>query len=416
MGKDISKEKILETAFMVWGKSRFKNTSLTLISNELNITKTALYRYFNNKNSIIEEMIILYYNEVYNLNFKFIELSNTENDFEKIIQNYIEIYIDFFHKKPYYLYYYTLALFDRSKIDKDKINENTKDVINLFQRFFVDQKEAKTFLFYIFVLIIFFINIYLDLDNTKVKFKDYIKLFTKDVNDINSLKNYIFKQIKNGFIQSQQIINLDYENIIKTIDYDFTNLSNKRDKILNAIAEVVSENGIFNTSTEKIAKKLNMTKSSLYFYFKNKNEMINKMLLDESFYFNEIFIDKINKLENTIDKLFGHLYLSYKLMKTDKKIAKILDWYHFQNDDFHSSENFLKLFKEKYSFLIEALSDDYFLTTDLHIFIGFTSIVTSKEITLREINPDYDNESGLFNIFNFIINGIQNIDFKGGYL
>jgi len=50
-------------------------------------------------------------------------------------------------------------------------------------------------------------------------------------------------------------------------------------KILNGAAEVFAQQGYRNATTEDIAKKVNLKKSSLYHYFKNKENMLFQALL-----------------------------------------------------------------------------------------------------------------------------------------
>lgn len=48
----------------------------------------------------------------------------------------------------------------------------------------------------------------------------------------------------------------------------------KKDQILLSAISVVNSNGYENTTMEDISKKLQMTKGSLYYYFKNKNDLM----------------------------------------------------------------------------------------------------------------------------------------------
>ena len=56
MLKQLNKELIISTAFEEWGKSCYRNMSLTKIINKLKITKPALYRYFKNKKELLDIM------------------------------------------------------------------------------------------------------------------------------------------------------------------------------------------------------------------------------------------------------------------------------------------------------------------------------------------------------------------------
>src|SRR5688572_25248719 len=48
----------------------------------------------------------------------------------------------------------------------------------------------------------------------------------------------------------------------------------KRDAVLRVAAEAFCENGVRSTSLEDIAERLNVTKPTLYYYFRNKDEIL----------------------------------------------------------------------------------------------------------------------------------------------
>ena len=52
---------------------------------------------------------------------------------------------------------------------------------------------------------------------------------------------------------------------------------NTKEKILEAMLELASINGIHKTSLSMVANKVGIRKSSLYYYFTSKDEMIKEM-------------------------------------------------------------------------------------------------------------------------------------------
>ena len=68
---------------------------------------------------------------------------------------------------------------------------------------------------------------------------------------------------------------------------------NKRTAIYNAAVRIINESGFANASVSKIAKLADVSSSTIYVYFENKKDMLNKIFLfikEESgnFIFNEI--------------------------------------------------------------------------------------------------------------------------------
>lgn len=54
---------------------------------------------------------------------------------------------------------------------------------------------------------------------------------------------------------------------------------NKKENIFNATIELINEIGFSEISMSKIAKKAGVSSSTIYVYFENKNDMINKLYL-----------------------------------------------------------------------------------------------------------------------------------------
>ena len=50
----MTNDDIIKAAFKVWGRELYRTTSLTEIALELGVSKTALYRHFKDKDSILE--------------------------------------------------------------------------------------------------------------------------------------------------------------------------------------------------------------------------------------------------------------------------------------------------------------------------------------------------------------------------
>ncbi len=100
--------------------------------------------------------------------------------------------------------------------------------------------------------------------------------------------------------------------------------------ILEAIASVIAERGIANTTIERIAERMGTAKSSLYFYYKNKEEMLNVLLQNH--------IRRIESLTGRIvpsgRDLAEQLYISVAL-QTNYLILQpnsipVFNWIHYE--------------------------------------------------------------------------------------
>ncbi|GAA0068805.1 TetR/AcrR family transcriptional regulator [Clostridium sardiniense] len=134
------------------------------------------------------------------------------------------------------------------------------------------------------------------------------------------------------------------------------NISLKKKKkelnLYNSAYELFKEKGINSTSIDEIVKSAGVAKGTFYLYFKDKYDVVNKLILlkgstliEEAFeatkdrqfvefedmvlYFTEYIIDyfKENKLLlKVINKNFSHvIHRNAKIMDEDKKVIEIID-------------------------------------------------------------------------------------------
>ncbi len=54
--REIKTQLIVDTAFKVWGENSFYNTSLSSLAEALGMSKPAIYRYFKNKDALLQAM------------------------------------------------------------------------------------------------------------------------------------------------------------------------------------------------------------------------------------------------------------------------------------------------------------------------------------------------------------------------
>lgn len=85
----------------------------------------------------------------------------------------------------------------------------------------------------------------------------------------------------------------------------------KRDIVLKVAAECFNEKGITGTSLKDVAKKLNITDAALYYYVKNKEELVTLCYM-RALDLGERALDRaIEEGENQLEKL--QLYIRYQL-------------------------------------------------------------------------------------------------------
>lgn len=136
-----------------------------------------------------------------------------------------------------------------------------------------------------------------------------------------------------------KLINIDWR--VAMSSFKERKIAKKKEEILRSAATVFAEKGYHGTTMEEVAAKLLMTKGSMYYYFKNKDDLLyhcHQMIMDKSIGKMTEIINSpttpTSKLENAI-KAHIHLATSEKSMFmvmdkpnqhfTDEYLREILD-------------------------------------------------------------------------------------------
>lgn len=90
------------------------------------------------------------------------------------------------------------------------------------------------------------------------------------------------------------------------------NREDKRNSILRAAADVLQEAGLHKTTMGDIARRTGMAKTSLYYYFRDKEELVNTVIHDERARFLDMIKGAV-KDQDTVDAKMASLMEAYYL-------------------------------------------------------------------------------------------------------
>jgi AcrR family transcriptional regulator len=102
-------------------------------------------------------------------------------------------------------------------------------------------------------------------------------------------------------------------------------IAKKKEEILRSAAQVLAEKGYHGTTMEEIAAKLLMTKGSMYYYFKNKDDLLyhcHQMIMDISLeQIDEVVNSSLNPIEKLRSAIKGHILLA----TSEKSMFMVMD-------------------------------------------------------------------------------------------
>lgn len=332
--KSLTKEEIILKVVNIWGENHFQNISLSPVAKALKISKPALYKYFRNKDELITE--IYRYFESVQIKF-WHDFFDKQKDFSgNILRLLIRYTAIFFYAKPEFLIFRKYMFVSKEQVttlSKTYIeNVLTKDELNDIYSKFEDIncpiKGKEYFFAYLFTIVEVWISMQKGLmENSEIEGEKYLKetLIDACVDQVSEIIEYGFFKDK---VNNKDI---DFSSIEKEIeDRKITN-DLPEETVLNAIADIIIEEGYWNISVNKIAAKMHITKSSLYNYFDDKKTMIFDSLYKELRGLKKYFSEETFSKSNCFEVWYLFIYLLYSIFSSNIRHTVIMSWIAIKN-------------------------------------------------------------------------------------
>ena len=282
------KNSIMETALDVWSREDFRKTSLRALSAELNMTKQALYRYFSSKEDLITS-INAYINERYiQGNSQLIDqLENTASRKRLIL--FIEIISEFYLSNRNIVKFDNFWTIRSGQVTVRGSDEQRNEICRLLN---IDLRALYLTGMYCQFVFSWDDGCHFNPDRTISEKRAIIRELIQ-----NGLAGENFKLPEKGIrIRKQE----EYIQVKERL---------LRDNLLVSIASAIQDKGLNNVTMEQIAANAGLSKSSLYNYFQNKDELLTKTvnkLVKEYRTFHRELLERYSSFE---EKLVAHLEL-----------------------------------------------------------------------------------------------------------
>jgi AcrR family transcriptional regulator len=379
----LSQSEIITTAFREWGKSNFTNTSLSSLASSLGVTKAAMYRHFGNKDELLEGMRKTVLEEFYRLAEQFCDQGPYES-LEVLIDVYLSVFFLYYLKNPYHFQFFLQYVGKQEEL----LDGEFKQYSNRIKSFFVpllngntisgrSGHETDVMFDYVRTSLIFWISLVIHHGGRVTKEK------------AEELRNNLADFILHGIRREKPFTITDWSSFVAACEVSETEML-RPDRIFAAIAESVAEHGLWQTTVEQIAGSLGMSKSSLYFYFKNKKAMITAMLRREHKQLMSIFKSKENRYAHIEEKLgcYAVIVASYLLQKPSILIT--FNWLRIQGIEIEMKKPDLSKLEKDYAFLVNLVEN---AEKELHGLRTFELVSLLNMSIVRQVMIDF--RSGL---------------------
>lgn len=275
MSQKIStKQLILDAAFSFYKQPCFKDFSMSQLATKVGISKTAIYRHFKNKDAVVESMKKQFVDILY---AQFSTIQNKNLDSKNLNEQIIKI-ISFFTENSQYINYFINLHTQINDFEKEVCDElRSKGLPNDFDKFYQKNKSARySRICFCAVTILYFI-----------KLREKAIACGEKIDPVGNFSKKMVIFIQKGIVgtigESSQTSKISKERFAQLDEICKINEEDlpEEDKIFTAFSTVIAKYGINNVTVEHIADELNLAKSSLYFYFENKNKMLLHLVAKE---------------------------------------------------------------------------------------------------------------------------------------
>ena len=270
----MTKTEIIEAAFKIWGRNFYQKTSLSQLARGLGVSKPALYRHFMNKQALTSAMTERFLDDFSSSIQADFKKAAEDNDVDNGITTIVQSISCYFARNVYALIFSIINIYDHNT-DGSAISEHLKsrgvDIRTLhliIKKKFTDEEVlVQLILATLTFLMSCFHRINKSMENPPSD---------KEIQNITSA---ICKIIQHGLFFSEEKAAINFEKLEKQIEE--IKLNEKPEPFFKAVAKAVAEAGPWNVSMDMVAKRLGLSKSSLYGHFKNRKDMLRRLFITE---------------------------------------------------------------------------------------------------------------------------------------
>ena len=320
--KKSTKELILEAAFSFYIKPYIRDFSMSELAAKVGLSKPAIYRHFKNKAELLKEM----QNRFFALIAQVLKAAQENSEKSAGGKKYLESLIAFFVENIQYINYFICEvtvehdffdLMDRN-LALCGIMKKMEDIIDLKDEVYSRARSS-----FVGISILFFIKVRKDAEARKENVGT-VEQFA------SSVVEFLGKGLR-GFsregeaswpseISKERILELERLCSVKSLGLP------EESKIFKAIASVIRKFSTGGVTVERIAGELGMAKSTLYFYFENKNQMIFSLVKKEISLLYTICQENMAEARNFSELVYINLMTEINFFLERSSMLSICGW------------------------------------------------------------------------------------------
>ena len=347
----MTKNEIVDAAFRVWGRNFYRKNSLSQLAKELKVSKPALYRHFTSKQALLTAMTDRFLDDFAASTRDGFEQAQNAEDADEGIFTILRSIAAFFARDVYALAFSIINIYDQ-KLDGSAIAKRLKergaDMRELFRIIEKKYKADPVLIQMILATLTFLMSFF---HKTKNSFE-----YTPSDDEIQNIISTVCASIKRGLgYNSEKASAIDFEKLENQVDQ--TMRSAEPEPMFKAVAEAVAEAGPWDASMEMVARRMGLSKSSLYGHFKNRKDMLRRLFLSEFKRIISFARQGIGLSADTAEQLYLGIYSIAVYLRSRPEILITLGWIRTRKPDLGKPDKKIEMFRLFEDVDIEPIRD-----------------------------------------------------------
>ncbi|TVR00390.1 MAG: TetR/AcrR family transcriptional regulator [Spirochaetaceae bacterium] len=320
MNNPTKRDEIVSAAFAAWGETHFTSTSLNLVAQRLGITKQALYRHFRNKEALLDELTERFLAAYAQIRDGVCVLPE-DASLSEIVTRYADGVYRMFADTPHYYLFLVMRLLPGPPEVAGRFYAIGNEIGNRVLPH-LDPSLPRTQI----DLLMLFMHVHIVVW-TAFDFWTPMGVLRGEPAGARSRERRVAHTVGlclNGHFPHARIP-IDFAEVERVAVVDPSEML-EPNRIFAAVEQVVQEVGFEAASMDRIARALGMTKSSLYFYFENKDAMLLEALNRERRHMRSLFAARVEQLSRFSEMLYCYLVTMVTYFLNNRSLLVFSDW------------------------------------------------------------------------------------------
>lgn len=396
------KQQIIDNAFETWGHSAFFHTRLDDVARRLGITKPALYRYFGSKEELLkamEQQLLASYGALGQRLEADLETQPPSQTVSRFIRDRIAFFAS--HIPEFLFTLHQIGLHQDGAVVR-ALTAQSQLLAGCLARMpgITNPPAAASYV------------------RTTVSFFLMSEGFDKESHQPRALSEgeqerlaTLVEQVcENGYAAAgAEEIRPQMEALERSCAVTASDMP-PDDPILRAVAETVAEHGFAEASIERIARRAGLTKSSLYFHFRDRDDMFARLVERHQKRLQELFMTRSATCETVWQRLYCFLEVLASYLHNAREIPAVLNWFRYHGYQLRMRHPDEAMLARWFAFLTDAVRDSLLVSYGLpasHIG-SHLSFVVVNHITLAG-RDGVARPADLRQIYDLFMHGIQGV-------